>query len=254
MSIQNLQDGSDQLASIKGMDLYSCLSSAIIMVTFRCSGRAMTWAGPGLWPRSIVSLLSLLPSIFFLHSTKQHKCLLLQNVNAATTCNLGYRLFWYTWKPSCYYDCLCLSMLLPENSYHVLRAQLTLPSDVTQQNCPFAGTAFTFSLSSSSSGICLYMWEKNTETIVFCKSDSCSDELRYLNVWANLHWSTECLSAVIFVILLFMCCLATAEGVCRRAVLSWCMLYLTVVHGHSGGKEQRSPAGIVSSEVFELPQ
>lgn len=140
-------------------------------------------------------------------------------------------------------------MLLPENIYHVLRAQLTLPSDTAHQNCPFAGTAFSFSLSSSSSGLCLYMWGKH--------QDYYSLQVIELFRWAGVsgclsksYWSTECLSAVVLVVLFFTCCLAIAEAVYSRAVVSWCMLYLTVVRGHSGGKEQWSLAGIASSEVL----
>lgn len=138
---------------VSGMSLYACRRSASVIM-FRCSGRATERADcQGSSLRSGDSLLSLRPSIFFLHSTKQRNHPALQHLSAIlqqtpTTQSMGVSGICVA---SCYYASphLFLSVLLPVNGCHLLRAQFLPRLDLPQQmNSPFACVAFSFGLTS----------------------------------------------------------------------------------------------------------
>lgn len=143
-------------------------------------------------------------------------------------------------------------VLLPVNGCHFLRAQFIPQLNSTQQiNNPFACVAFNFVLNRDLYMVSLYTRGKETpRQNAVCKSESCWDELGPLNIQANVHQNAEYLIAVIFVILLFTPCVATAEGICSRVAVSSWMLCLNMIQGSTDGKEQRSPAGTASSEGF----
>lgn len=171
-------------------------------------------------------MLSLLPSIFFLHSTKQYNPLALQHLSAIlqqmhTTQSMGFSGIYIA---PCYYDSpnLFLSVLLPVNGCHFLRAQFIPQLNSTQQmNNPFACVAFNFGLNRDLYMVSLYTRGKETpRQNAVCKSESCRDELGPLNLQANVHQNAEYLIAVISMILLFTPCVATAEGICSRVAVS----------------------------------
>jgi len=130
--------------------------------------------------RSGDSLLSLLPSIFSLHSAKQHNHLVLQHLSAIlqqthTTQSMDFSSIYIA---SCYDDSpnLFLSVLLPVNGCHFLRAQFTLRLNISQQmNSPFACVAFSFGLNSGLYMVSLYTCRKETPRQMLCASQRAAE-------------------------------------------------------------------------------